>query len=203
VTFNNLLEFENFLLLLGIVFAFQFVDRSFGPVLPLHVAATGTPGADVPFVSGVLFSILACAAALGHHFCAVLLRHRSPRIVISRATLGAAAAAGLFTIARATWLMGVAAAVFGLSVGAATTAAYTVAAGVIPAHVRGAGFGFLTSSSLTGMALSPMVSGVVAATDIRMVFGADAAVLCVVAVLVGRVMIDRTGDSASPPVEDA
>src|SRR6185312_8594930 len=35
VTFRNVLAFENFLLMALVVFAFQFVDRSFGPVLPL------------------------------------------------------------------------------------------------------------------------------------------------------------------------
>ena len=40
-TFRNVLAFENFLLLMAVIFGFQFVDRSFGPVLPLHVAALG------------------------------------------------------------------------------------------------------------------------------------------------------------------
>ena len=43
VTFRNVLAFENFILLMAVVFGLQFVDRSFGPVLPLYVAELGTP----------------------------------------------------------------------------------------------------------------------------------------------------------------
>src|SRR5262245_48583227 len=34
VTFRNVLAFENFLLMAAVIFGLQFVDRSFGPVLP-------------------------------------------------------------------------------------------------------------------------------------------------------------------------
>jgi len=203
VTFRSVFAFENFLLLMGVIFAYQFVDRSFGPVLPLYVAAVGVPAARVAFVSGVLFSILACAAALGHHFCAALLARWSPRVIISRGAIVAAGASTAFIVASGPWSMALASALFGLSVGASMTAAYTVAATVVPPHVRGAGFGFLTSSSLVGMALSPVVSGFMAATDIRTVFGADAIVLLLVSILVGRVMVERPTAPASPLVEDA
>ncbi len=54
-----------------------------------------------------------------------------------------------------------------------TTAAYTAASGVIPASARGAGFGFLATGSLAGLALSPIVSGILGATSIRSVFLLD------------------------------
>jgi MFS family permease len=202
VTFASVLAFDNFLLLMGMIFAFQLVDRSFGPVLPLHVAALGVRDGKVAFVSGVIFSILACAAALGHHFCGAVLRRWSARHVISRATLLAAAAVALFAVVPRPWLLGPVAAIFGIGLGAAMTAAYTVAATAVPAEVRGAGFGFLTSSSLTGMALSPVLSGFVAATDLRLVFGADAVVLCGVALAVRRLMLDERRASSAPATED-
>ena len=43
ITFRNVLALENFVLLIAVVFGLQFVDRSFGPVLPLYVAELGTP----------------------------------------------------------------------------------------------------------------------------------------------------------------
>ena len=43
MTFRNVLAFENFVLLMGVIFGLQFVDRSFGPVLPLYVGELGTP----------------------------------------------------------------------------------------------------------------------------------------------------------------
>ena len=34
VTFRSVLAFQNFVLMLGVIFGLQFVDRSFGPILP-------------------------------------------------------------------------------------------------------------------------------------------------------------------------
>jgi MFS family permease len=203
VTFSDVLAFENFVLLMAAIFGLQFVDRSFGPVLPLHVAAMGVAPARVAFVSGVVFSAIACSAAAGHHICARLLRRWSARNVISGAALVSAGAVALFALIGEAWALVVAAAVFGSCIGAAMTAAYAAAAGVLPSNARGAGFGFLSSASLTGVALSPVACGFLAATDIRIVFGADALALCLLAVLVRRVMIEHPRVAATPVVVDS
>src|SRR5687768_7511751 len=52
VSFRNVLAFENFLLLMVVVFGLQFVDRSFGPVLPLFVEALGATDRTVPLIAG-------------------------------------------------------------------------------------------------------------------------------------------------------
>ncbi len=41
MTFRNILAFENFLLLMVVIFGLQVVDRSFGPVLLLHLSDIG------------------------------------------------------------------------------------------------------------------------------------------------------------------
>lgn len=203
VNFRSVLAFENFLVLMTAVFGFQFVDRSFGPVLPLHVASIGVSPSRVAFVSGTVFSVLACAAAVGHHVCARLLRRSTARVVIGRSALVSAAAAALVAVAPGPWWLGLATAVFGLGVGVGMTATYTAASGVMPAAVRGTGFGFLSSASLTGMAVSPIVSGLVGAQDLRVVFVASAIILCVLAALVRRVMVEQAVEPEAPAAEDA
>ena len=42
VRFRSVLAFENFVLLMAVVFGLQIVDRSYGPILPLYVAELGT-----------------------------------------------------------------------------------------------------------------------------------------------------------------
>ena len=79
VTFRNVLAFENFILLMAVIFGLQFVDRSFGPVLPLYVAELGTPVDRVPIVAGVIFSIAAGAGAVGHHVCGTAAAARCRR----------------------------------------------------------------------------------------------------------------------------
>jgi MFS family permease len=186
VTFRNVLAFENFLLMAAVIFGFQFVDRSFGPVLPLFVGELGTPATRVAFVSGVLFSIAAGAGAIGHHFCARLLQRRSASQLIAAACATAAAGAAGYVAARGTpWLL-LATPVFGLAIGVGTTASYTAAAAVIPANVRGTGFGLLTTASLIGLAVSPVVCGLLAATSRRAVFALDVVFLGALAVVVHR-----------------
>ena len=41
ISFRKVLAFENFLLLMGVIFGIQFVDRSFGPILPLYLEQLG------------------------------------------------------------------------------------------------------------------------------------------------------------------
>jgi DHA1 family multidrug resistance protein-like MFS transporter len=203
VTFRNMLAFENFILLMAVVFGLQFVDRSFGPVLPLFVTELGTPVARVPIVAGVLFSIAAGTGALGHHFCGRLLRRASARRVIAGSAAVGAAGAFVYVLARGPWLLVLGTPIFGVAIGIATTAAYTAASSVMPTSGRGAGFGLLTTASLAGLALSPIVSGILGATSIRAVFVLDTVGLLTLAVMVSRLMIVAPfAEAAAPATEE-
>ena len=186
VTFRDVLAFENFVLMAVVIFGFQFVDRSFGPVLPLYVGELGTTTARIPLVSGVLFSIAAGTAALGHHYCARLLQRRTAAEVIAAASAVAAFSALGYVVANDVRWLFMATPLFGLAIGVGTTAAYTAAAGVIPANVRGTGFGLLTTASLIGLAVSPVICGFLAVSSIRAVFALDVISLAVVAIAVHR-----------------
>jgi len=70
---------------------------------------------------------------------------------------------------------------------------------VIPASARGAGFGLLTTASLVGLALSPVVNGFLAATSIRAVFVLDAVALIALAGVVTRQMISESSGSTVTP----
>ena len=203
VTFRSMLAFENFILLMVVVFGLQFVDRSFGPVLPLFVTELGTPVTRVPIVSGLLFSIAAATGALGHHFCGRLLRRASARRVIATSAAIGAAGAGIYVLARGPWLLVLGTPIFGVAIGVATTAAYTAASSVMPTAGRGAGFGLLTTASLAGLALSPVVNGILGATSIRAVFILDTVGLVTLAVLVSRLMIVAPlAQAAAPATEE-
>ena len=203
VTFRNVLAFENFILLMGVVFGLQFIDRSFGPVLPLYVAELGTPVERVPIAAGVLFSIAAGAGAVGHHFCGRLLRRATARRVIAGSVAIGAAGASVYVLAHGPWLLLLGTPIFGLAIGVATTAAYTAASSVMPASARGAGFGLLTTASLSGLALSPIVNGILGATSIRAVFLLDTVGLIALAVAVSRLMIAAPLlDATAPSTEE-
>ena len=203
VTFRNVLAFENFLLLMLVIFGIQFVDRSFGPVLPLFVAGLGADPSAVPLISGILFSIVAGMAAVGNNICARMLRRHSPRSVIATSCgIAALGVIGYLLTSSAWWLL-LPTVPFGLAVGAGMTAAYTAASAVIPSSATGVGFGLLTTAALAGLALSPVFNGLVGAASIRAVFVVDAVILAALAVMVKRLMITTPLPKAStPPPEE-
>jgi len=201
VTFRNVLAFENFLLMAMVIFGFQFVDRSFGPILPLYVAELGMAAGSIPLASGILFSIAAGAGAIGHHFCAAMLKRRTAAQIIALFSAAAAVATLVYAVAPASWWLFVATPLFGFSIGIGTTAAYTAAAGVIPANVRGAGFGLLTTASLVGLAVSPVVSGFLGASSIRAVWALDVVFLVGLAIAVHRLSGDGER-TTKPPAEE-
>jgi MFS transporter, DHA1 family, multidrug resistance protein len=198
VTFRSVLAFQNFVLMMAVIFGLQFVDRSFGPILPLYVERIGVSHAQVALVSGVLFSIMACAGALGHHFCGKLLRRFTLRVVIACGAIVAACGSAIFGVSPRIWSMCIAAALLGFGIGAAMTACYTAAGSVIPPRAHGAGFGVLTSASLVGMASSPFIAGFLGGASIRAVFFVNLVVMAVVAAAVYRTMVDpETDDHAA------
>jgi MFS family permease len=202
VRFRSVLAFENFVLLMAVVFGLQIVDRSYGPILPLYVAQLGTPVDRVPLVAGLLFSTAAAAGAFGNQLCAWLLRTRTPRSIISGAAgLGAVGALIFLLAPRTLWLFA-GTPVLGVALGLATTTAYTAASGVMPAQARGAGFGMLTTASLTALALSPILSGLLAATTIRAVFLLDVLVMLAIAAAVPRLMATPAGERPTTPTHE-
>jgi DHA1 family multidrug resistance protein-like MFS transporter len=203
ISFRNVLAFENFVLLMAVVFSLQFIDRSFGPVLPLFVAELGTPVERVPLVAGILFSVAAACGALGNQLCARLLRRWPARIVIAVSAAAGAVGALIYSVApRTEWLF-FATPLFGLAMGTASTSTYTAASSVMPAAARATGFGLLTTASLTGLALSPMINGMLAATSIRAIFLLDLFGLIALVVVVSRLMvIPPLEPPTSPSVEE-
>ena len=203
VTFRNVLAFENFILLMAVIFGLQFVDRSFGPVLPLFVGELGAPASQVPLVAGILFSIAAGAGAFGNHLCGGLMgRMPARRLIASACATAALGVAGYLVAGNAWWLM-LPTTIFGIAIGAATTAAYTAASTIIPGSARGTGFGLLTTASLVGLAVSPIVNGLLASASIKAVFIVDAVILGALAMMVSRLMITTPAQiTASPPPEE-
>jgi MFS family permease len=194
--FASILAFENFLLVMVVLFGLQLVDRSFGPVLPLHLDQIGYPAEQVPVVAGFLFSILALTAATGNQLSSRLLTRHSPRVVIAWAVLIAASGLGLFTASTNFWVMATAVGIIGLCIGTSITTAFAAGGAVIPQDVHATAFGFLTSASLAGVALSPVLAGLIAARSIRAVFITGVVLLAILAFVVRRVMVER-----NPPVE--
>ncbi len=198
MTVRGTLRFEHFGLFLLVIFGVQFVDKSVGPILPLFVADIGVPFDRVALVSGIVFSVIAAFGALGNYLGGQALERLATRdVIVWSAVLAIVPLAAFAMAAHPIWLL-VAAPLLGLSVGTAMTATYAAAGSIIPAHARGTGFGVMTSALLSGGALSPMLSGALAAMSIRSIFVADGLALAVLAVVVSRTLARPRPSDARP-----
>jgi MFS family permease len=199
---THLFQLPGFLLALAVIFGLQTVDRSFGPVLPLYVAQVGVAVNRIPIVTGILFSLGAISAAIGHHIAGRLMQRTAARTVIVTGTLLAAAAVALIVVAPSLWFVGAAMLLFGVAVGVATTTIYAVAGSSLPADAHATGFGVMTTASLLGLAISPVIAGFIGGSGLQIVFIGDVILLVTVGVLVWRTMRlhstiqDDSGDPA-------
>jgi DHA1 family multidrug resistance protein-like MFS transporter len=183
--FSQLLRLPGFLLALFVIFGLQTVDRSFGPVLPLFVQQVGVDDNRVAFVAGVLFSLGAISAAVGSQLGPRLLKRHSAKTILVAGTLTAAAALGTIVLAPTIFILAGAIVIAGTAMGAGTTTIYSVAGGLLPHHAHATGFGIMTTASLMGLAVSPVVAGFIGAAGLRIVFVADVFLLLILALCVG------------------
>ncbi len=202
--FSHLMRLPGFVLALFVIFGLQTVDRSFGPVLPLFVAQVGVEAQRVPLVSGILFSLGAVAAALGSQLAPRLMRDRPARRVIVFGAATAAVAMATIVIAPTLWIVGAAMVAVGVAIGVATTTIYSVAGSLLPADAHATGFGVMTTASLIGLAVSPVVAGFIGGSGLRIVFVADVVLLVVLAVMVARrLRSEPTSVSHEAPLADS
>jgi DHA1 family multidrug resistance protein-like MFS transporter len=181
-----LLRAPGFLLMMAAIFVLTFVDRSFAPILPLYLASRGRAVQEVLLLSGALFSAAAGGAVIGNQSCERLLR----TIAAARVVAGGAGAAALglvwFLSASHAAALGAALLLFGAGAGVAITAAYTAGGRVVPAASHATGFGFLTGASLAGLALSPVLAGLLSRGHLLAVFALDLLLLAAMAAVTLR-----------------
>ena len=82
------------------------------------------------------------------------------------------------------WAFGVALAISGVAIGVGMTAAYTSGGRLLPADAHATGFGVMTTASLVGLAVSPIVAGFISGPGLRIVFDADIVLLLFLAAAV-------------------
>jgi MFS transporter, DHA1 family, multidrug resistance protein len=156
------------------VFALQMVDRSFGPVLPLYLGEVGVPDAQVPFLTGLIFTIAAAAAAAGNQITGWCLGRVPARVLLPACGTIAAGGAIIYGFGPSVTVMSVAAVPFGLAMGIGTTAVYTDMGHRMESEERTFAFGYLQTAYLVGLAVSPVVAGFIGARSMRAVFFVDA-----------------------------
>jgi MFS family permease len=107
-------------------------------------------------------------------------------------------------VAPTLWLVGASMVAVGLAIGVATTTIYSVAGSLLPADAHATGFGVMTTASLIGLAVSPVVAGFIGGSGLRIVFVADVVLLVILAVMVARhLRSEPTSVSTEAPLADS
>jgi MFS family permease len=197
--FRELVRTPGFLLALAVIFTLQTVDRSFSPILPLFVEQLGISGSRIATVSGLLFSLIAVCAAIGHKVAGGFIARWSPRVLVTSIAITTAAALLVIVWLPSLWTLTAALVMASLGIGIAMTAAYSVAGALLPADAHVTGFGIMTTAALIGLAFSPVLAGVVGASGLRVVFVVDVLLLVALAAIVAaRMGATRAADVTSP-----
>jgi DHA1 family multidrug resistance protein-like MFS transporter len=157
--------------LLVAIFITQFVDRSFGPLLPLYLATIGAPEARLGLITGLVGTLGALAGTIAAAAAGRLSSKRSPRPLLL-ASLAAGAIFclpiafvghwGQFTVLRV---------LLGLFAGGALTLCYAIGGRELPNEAKMGAFSTLAGVGMIGSAVSPFASGAIARwTDLRAIF---------------------------------
>jgi MFS family permease len=199
--FRQLVATPGFLLALAVIFTLQTVDRSFSPILPLFVEQLGISGPRIATISGVLFSLIAVCAAIGHKAAGNLMVRWSPRVLVTTVAVTTAIALITIVVVPSMWTLTMALIVASVGIGIAMTSAYSVAGALLPADAHVTGFGIMTTASLIGLAFSPVLAGFVGASGLRVVFVVDVVLLLGLALAAATKMRSHN-DPLADRVED-
>ena len=129
-------------------------------------------------MTGLIVAGGALAATLSANVASRLLLHIPHARVLVVALSACAAGSGLLVWSHTALQFGLLRVAIGLFDGSILTLSYGLGASVIPVDNRASAFGVLHSGAQIGSAVSPMLSGVLAAGSLRLAFLCNAALLC-------------------------
>jgi MFS family permease len=135
-------------------------------------------GGTVASVTGVIVAGGALAATLSANLASRLVGQVPHARLLVVALSACACGSGLLVWSHTALQFGLLRMALGLFDGSILTLAYGLGASVIPVAHRASAFGVLHSGAQIGSAVSPMLSGVLAAVSLRLAFLSNAALLC-------------------------
>jgi DHA1 family multidrug resistance protein-like MFS transporter len=167
------LRYRHFIPVVILLLIAQFIDRGLGFMIPLQVAHM--PGVEaIAATSGVIISVAAVGATLSSSVVARLVEV----VPVGRLLLIQFVAGGALCAAMAlagNWIaLLVARTLVALCLGGALTLAYSLGGMIVPAETRGAAFGWLALGVQIGTATGPLLTGALAAVNLRSAFVMDA-----------------------------
>jgi DHA1 family multidrug resistance protein-like MFS transporter len=182
---RKVLRYPHFPLIALMLVVAQFLDRGLALLIPLQVAAL--PGVSaIAATSGLIISVAAVAATLSANAAARLARDLAPARLLTLALLVGAPLCAAMAAAHGWRTLLVLRALVALGLGGAITLAYTLGASVVPGDNRAAAFGWLALGVQVGTAVSPLVTGAMAAISLPGTFVAFGTLALAAAIVLAR-----------------
>ena len=171
-----LAHLPGFLAIMVTLVSIRFIERTFGPLIPLYVQFLHAPARVLGTISGAVITIGSVAAAIAATTMGRLSRGRNPRNLLLITLTGGCLVLIPITFAREWWQLLFLRPMLDIFIGGNTTLAYAIAARALPEQWKLTAFGTLGGLAMIGNAAAPFVAGAVtdATHSLRTIFGIDA-----------------------------
>ena len=162
---RDVFRYPHFPVVVAMLLIAQFLDRGLALLIPLQVARMVELD-RVAVISGAIISVAAVTATLSTNLVARLAHDvPSARLLMLGLLIGGPLCAAM-ALGRNWPTLLVLRALVGFCLGGALTLAYSLGALIVPGDNRGAAFGWLALGVQVGTALSPLVTGGLAAVSL-------------------------------------
>lgn len=194
---GGILALSGFVPLAFILFITQYVDRGFGPIVPLFVAQID-PTLPVASTAGLVFSAgLFVAAIAASQIGGLVNRFEVRQMLPVCAAVGVIGTLPLIFFGKL-WLMVLVQVLMGFSAGTIVTLSYAAVARIVPDGSRATAFGFMGSAVSLASALGPIGSGALAAFTLHTVYLVDA-ILYLGSLVISLTLWQQLQKSPVPP----
>jgi len=200
-----LAHLPGFLAIMVTLVSISFIEKTFGPLIPLYVQQLHAPERFLGTIAGAVITIGSVAAAIAATTMGRLSRSRNPRNLLLITLAGGCVVLIPITLAREWWQLLFLRPMLDIFIGGNTTLAYAIAARALPERWKLTAFGTLGGLALIGTAIAPFVSGIVtnATHSLRTIFALDAVLYGVLIVWAWKSihLSDLSGENATPHTE--
>jgi len=199
-SFWSLLALPGFAAALAILFVARFAERALPPMLPLYLVELNTPTAQLATITGGVVAIGAVAAAASSMVYGRWARPENTRRLLMIALGGGAIFSALFVVAQGWGEVVFLRVALGLLAGGAMSLSYTLGARMAPPGRSALTLSVLSSCAMLGMAVSPILAGLISQASLRYVFLANG-VAYLLALVLALFFLPRVVGSPARPAE--
>ena len=196
---RDYLHLPLFVGLLVAAFTIQFVDKSFGPLLPLYIATLDAPAERIGTITGIVMTLGALTGSIAAVMVGRLSVKAEPRRLLFISLIGGALLCLPIAFVTHWWQLLVIRFFLGLFTGGTLTLAYAIGGRDLPAGAKMGAFGTLAGVGQIGGATAPFVTGALSKwASLSAIFIVDAALYALLIVWVWQ-MFDRGKATATAP----